>query len=152
MSINPFKNFVQFFKLVLSDDQGVPSSSRVIGLTIFITLSVCIAAITWVFLRKIYYINDANVLKIMTEGIIKFAWIYLIMAATALSLYGINIWKHVANIRFGGLLAPSEEEVIKPPTPLPIPSPTPTGATGATGSPVPIPKAKAPLVGVRTDD
>jgi hypothetical protein len=91
-------------RLMASDDRGTPSSSRVIGALIFIVLGVSLAAITAVLLWKIVVTNDQINLSTVVTAITKFGWLYMILAATALSLYGINVWKYIAQIRAGGFL------------------------------------------------
>ena len=98
------KELFKFLRMMASDDHGVPSSSRAIGAAIFVVLGVCLASITAVFLWKIVQTNDQINLSTMVTAITKFGWLYMILAATALSLYGINVWKYLAQIRAGGFL------------------------------------------------
>lgn len=100
----PPKPKTHFLTLMASDDRGTPSSSRVIGTVIFACLSLVILAIYTVLLVRIATITDSASLGIVTNALIKFDWVILIMSATALSLYGINVWKYIAQIRAGGFL------------------------------------------------
>ena len=99
--INPMKELLLFLRMMASDDNGNPSSSRGIGLIIFTSLSICVTGVTATLLYRITQIQDAEALKVATDALIRFAWMYLIMAGTALSLYGINVWKYIAQIRTG---------------------------------------------------
>ena len=97
------KELLAFFKLVASDGHGNPSSSRVIGMGIFAVLALSLAAITTVFLYRIATLDDQVNLSTITMALTKFDWIYMILAATALSLYGINIWQYLGTLRMGGM-------------------------------------------------
>lgn len=102
--VDPMKEFLRFLSLMASDDRGVPSASRVIGAVIFTILGVSLAAITAVLLWKIVVTTDQVNLSTVVGALSKSMWIYMILAATALSLYGINIWKYIAQIRAGGVI------------------------------------------------
>ena len=101
--IDPMKEFFKFLRLMASDERGQPSSSRVIGFLVFTSLIVSIIAITAVLLWKIVVTVDQVNLSTVVTALSKSMWIFLILAATALSLYGINIWRYVACIRAGGI-------------------------------------------------
>ena len=101
--IDPMKEFFKFLRLMASDERGQPSSSRVIGFLVFSSLIISIVAITTVLLWKIVVTSDPASLNIVVTALSKSMWIFLILAATALSLYGINIWRYVASIRAGGM-------------------------------------------------
>jgi hypothetical protein len=107
-------------KAFLEDDGKTVSSSRLMGGLTFAVLHFCnvtlVGAISWGIwsVIKIHPIDNMALTSLL--GSIKYlALLYLILAATALALYGINIWKYVSAIKNGlnndvdGL----EEEVTK---------------------------------------
>lgn len=108
--LNPMRELFDFLKMMISDDSGHPSSSRGIGLILFSCLSICVSAVTGVFLYKIVTVSDSQTVKVVTDALIRFTWIYVIMAATALSLYGIHVWKYIAQIRTGVALPEASKE------------------------------------------
>ena len=160
----PMKDLMSFLKRMISDDNGVPSSSRLIGMEIFTLLAVCVGSITGVFLWKLYWTSDSMVVKILVEGINKFAWFYMILAATALSLYGINVWKYIAQIKNGGVLGggssnnDSDDDYLQPlksnPSVVPAVNKVPVQAGVKVAEPVhpiaPVPKTTTP--GEGSDD
>jgi hypothetical protein len=179
--VDPMKELLRFLRLMASDDRGTPSSSRVIGILIFSVLAASVAAITSVLLFKIVVSNDPVIIGHVVTAITKFGWLYMILAATALSLYGINVWKYIAQIRAGEFInpmqmmggqaqppaVPSQPTLpIRPPGPLVVPMAT-VGQGGAVGSkliptlggvpvephtdPIP-PKLHTPDAGVGSDD
>jgi hypothetical protein len=138
------RDLMAFLKRMVSDDNGMPSSSRVIGIMIFTLLVVSVGSITGVFLWKLYWTQDANVVKILVEGINKFSWFYMILAATALSLYGINVWKYIAQIKSGGIMGggssinDSDADYSKPLKPSGVTGLPPSGVPSTQAIKIPI--------------
>ena len=100
----------KFLRLAFSNDNGVPSSARIIGLFLFSGLLAFLIAATSVLLYRILHTTDAVSLKILVDGFSKFQWHYLYLLAGALALYGINIWKYIAQIRVGSFFNNGDED------------------------------------------
>lgn len=161
---SPMRDILHFLKRMISDDNGVPSSSRVIGIVIFTILGVSVGSITGVALWKLYFSTDPLMVRVILDALNKFAWIYLILAATALSLYGINVWKYIAQIKTG-VATPfsnsnNDDDYLMPRTgsktlnPSPTPSnaiPIQTGKKVEAPHPIP-PRVKPPTPGIGSDD
>jgi hypothetical protein len=90
-----------FLRLMFSDDNLMPSSSRVIGTSIFAFLLSAMTAFTWVVVSKIYGSNDANVIIALVGAFRYIFWFFMFLAASALSMYGIHVWKYMAQIQMG---------------------------------------------------
>ena len=92
-----------FIKKALMEENGeTPSSARLIAAFILGALTVLTFLIILVLLFRIMTIQDpmlgASLLSSLTK--ITLYW-FLFFAATALSLYGINVWKYIAGMRMG---------------------------------------------------
>ena len=158
----------KFLRLAFSNDNGVPSSARIIGLFLFSGLLAFLIAATSVLLYRILHTTDVVSLKILVDGFSKFQWHYLYLLAGALALYGINIWKYIAQIRVGTFFNNGDEDdqanqqnqqMLKslPATPvaqIPQTNSTPIQRGVPVEQPVgPIPpKTKTPIPGVGSDD
>lgn len=100
MKLQPLK----FVRDALSETPGgLPSSARVIGAVLFGIVALAVGATTFVLLWRIFFIADSDSLKILVDGLSKFQWQFLYLSATALALYGINVFKQIAQIRAGSL-------------------------------------------------
>lgn len=108
--IRPLKSLLEFLRLVVSDDNKLPSSTRIVGIWIFMLLGFSVAGITTALVFKIFTLNDSASLKVVVDGVVKFGWIYMILAATALSLYGIHVWKYIAQLRSGAVFMGDPED------------------------------------------
>jgi hypothetical protein len=87
-----------FLWLLFSDDSHFPSSARVLGMVILSTLSLCVGCVTGVLVYRIANTLDPILLKLFLDGLKGLTTIYLFMSATALSLYGIHVWKYISNL------------------------------------------------------
>lgn len=90
----------------LEEDGKTVSSSRIMGGLTFVVLHFCnvvlVSAISWSIIKVMKLNPIDNVALASLLGSIKYlSLLYLILAATALALYGVNIWKYVASIRSG---------------------------------------------------
>lgn len=82
------------------------SSTRVWGGITFAVLLLCnmalVGTICWGIRKVLYLAPVDNVALASLLGSIKnLAWLYLVLAATALSLYGINVWKYINTLKNG---------------------------------------------------
>lgn len=108
-------------------DNG-PSAARTYGGIIFLTVValqiMVITTMCWKVLRlDPATVNSLYILPIYTKLLSQFMlWGSLFDCATALSLYGINVWRFVASIRTGQAVAPDADD----PTTLPVASTTTT--------------------------
>jgi hypothetical protein len=100
---NPLRTFI---KLLFSDDNLMPSSTRVIGTWIFTFVSMAVGLLTGVLAKKIYTTTDAKIVESCMQGVKTLLWIYTTMLASALSMYGINVWKYIAQIQAGLFIPP----------------------------------------------
>ena len=104
-------------------DNVTPSSARTYGGMIFMAVLGLQVAIVWVLLYKIVSLdmalpNAPTLLPVLTKVLLVFLlWALLFDVGTALSLYGLNIWKYIAAIRCGTMPSdtsdlPSMKDVI----------------------------------------
>lgn len=152
-----------FIRLMFSDDNAMPSSARVIGTSIFAAVSVGFAAITWVLLWKIVHTQDAPVVESCVSAIKSLMWGYCILVFSALSLYGIHVWKYVAQLQSGFLGSTTNpfgsnygqqygyNNMNKSYTPAVSSAVKALDPTPAPGPPAP-PPPKTPVAGVGSDD
>lgn len=97
----------EFLKRSFMEEDGkTVSSSRIMGGLTFVVLHFCnvilVSAISWSIIKVIRLVPIDNAALSSLLGSIKYlSLLYLILAATALALYGVNIWKYVASIRNG---------------------------------------------------
>jgi hypothetical protein len=92
-----------FIARSLMEANGVtPSSARIIAAFIFGSLTILTFLIILVLLFRIMTIQDPYLGGALLSTLTKITlyW-FLFFAATALSLYGINVWKYVAGMRLG---------------------------------------------------
>lgn len=98
-------------------DGHTPSSARLVAVSIFTTLNVLTIAIVAGLVRMIVVLSRqiphlaeigkstadlVRTVELLTKATVTISlWWFLFLAATALSLYGINVWKYVAAIRAG---------------------------------------------------
>lgn len=92
-----------FIRLMFSDDNAMPSSSRVVGSSLFASVTAGFGAITWVLLWKIVHSESPQVVEACVGGIRNLLWGYSILTFSALSMYGIHVWKYVAQLQSGFL-------------------------------------------------
>ena len=119
------------------EPDGAPSSARIfalwlIGFVLFAQFLI-VDCLVW----KLLFLNEAGAnavgLASVYSGVLRvfMLWSMLFDVATALSLYGINVWKYVAAMRTGQPVADDEEApapvapgpirpVIRPPVPAPV--------------------------------
>jgi hypothetical protein len=96
-----------FIKRAFLEDDGIRvSSSRIMGALTFGVLHLCnvvlIGAISWSLIKVIQTHPIDNMALISLLGSIKYlSLLYLILAATALALYGVNVWKYLNEIKNG---------------------------------------------------
>ncbi len=96
-------------------DNVTPSSSRVNGTLIILTILVLQLMIIGVLCWKIFTLDPALatasvILPIYVRTLSIFLlWALLFDVATALSLYGINVWRFVAAIRTGSMGSDTED-------------------------------------------
>ena len=92
-----------FVRQALMEENGeTPSSARLIAAFIFGSLTCLTFLIILVLLFRIMTIQDPMLGTALLSSLTKITlyW-FLFFAATALSLYGINVWKYVAGMRMG---------------------------------------------------
>jgi hypothetical protein len=94
----PFRTFL---RLMFSDDNLMPSSTRVIGTTIFTFLVAAMTAFTWVVTGKIHATTDPAIINALVGGFRYIFWFFMFMAASALSMYGIHVWKYLGQLQSG---------------------------------------------------
>jgi hypothetical protein len=89
-------------KSLMEPNGETPSSARIIAAFIFGSLTVLTFLIILVLLFRIMTIQDPYLGGALLSTLTKITlyW-FLFFAATALSLYGINVWKYVAGMRMG---------------------------------------------------
>jgi len=113
-------------KIIQEHDHSTYSSARAWGGWIFLILGICnlilAGSIGWGIHHVLMLtpIDNPALLSLVTS-IKNLAWLYVILAATALALYGINVWKYVAQIRNGiynriGQNIPDTDDDIQQPT------------------------------------
>jgi hypothetical protein len=95
-----------FIRLMFSDDNMMPSSTRVIGTWIFGFVSVAVGVLTGVLALKLHGATDARIVESCMVGVKTLLWIYTTMLATAMSMYGIHVWKYIAQIQAGLFMPP----------------------------------------------
>jgi hypothetical protein len=109
-------------------DGKTPSSARLIAVSIFTTLNVLTIGIVGGLVRMIVVTtrqiphlaeigkSTADLVKtveLLTKATVTISlWWFLFLAATALSLYGINVWKYVAAIRAGTNAGPDDPPAV----------------------------------------
>ena len=82
------------------------SSARIWGGIIITVLLACnvalVGTMSYGIWKCMYYEpHDILALKTIVDGIKDMAYLYFIMAATALALYGINVFKYISEIKNG---------------------------------------------------
>ena len=89
---------------------GAPSSARIYAgwllVTVIVAQLLIITTLLWCLLGLDATLPSATPLATLYMGGLKIfmLWSMLFDVATALSLYGINVWKYVAAIRTGSVL------------------------------------------------
>lgn len=117
-----------FIGATRESDNVTPSSARVNGTLIILTILLLQAMIIGVLCWKILTLDPGNVnaatlLPIYVRALnIFLLWALLFDVATALSLYGINVWRWVAAIRTGAASADDEGEASDVPKSIPQPA------------------------------
>jgi hypothetical protein len=116
--------FIDFIGGSMHEPDGTtPSSARMIAVMIFTALTFLTAGIITGFVHMTVETSESiaqvaatgkstadltKVIDLLTHAIVTITlWWFLFLAATALSLYGINVWKWVASIRAG--VMPNDE-------------------------------------------
>ena len=95
-----------FIRLMFSDDNHLPSSTRIVGTWIFTFVTLAVGFLTAVLGWKLHETLDPKIVESLMVGIKTLLWIYTTMLASALSMYGINAWKYITQIQ-AGVLAPA---------------------------------------------
>ena len=129
-------------------DNQTPSSSRVYGGMIFVTVLalqlMIIGVLCWKILRLDPNLANAPAILTIYSKILLafFLWSILFDVATALSLYGVNCWKYVAAMRCGVMPTDTDDlgelkPVAPPVPPAVVPDPAAPAAPVAQVTPPP---------------
>lgn len=143
------------FGATCEPDGVTPSSARTFGAWIFTTVLflqvLVIGVLCWRIFRLDHTIANAPALATIYTSVLKtfFLWSLLFDVATALSLYGINVWKYVAQIRTGVAIKDDGTDVGASPVPTkdqvvavvtgkaPVVAPAPKAPSDASDDPGP---------------
>lgn len=107
-------------------DGRTPSSARIWGTMILVTVNILTILVILIVLFKLKATDNVQMASVLMTSLAKLVlWEFLFLLATALSLYGINVWKYVAQIRTG-VSIPDDDGKGNFPGPMPYP-PRPTG-------------------------
>lgn len=99
------------FKKSLYEPNGTEvSSSRVFGAIIIVVVCMCQFFLTGVLGVKIMQEIDLEKLRVLIGAFKYMMYAYLILVATALTLYGTNVWKYIAEIKNGKGTTPDTNE------------------------------------------
>ena len=123
-------------------DGVTPSSARIYALWLIASVLLAQFMIVTCLVWKLLTLDATNANAVGLANVyasvlrIFMLWSMLFDVATALSLYGINVWKYVAAMRTGQPVADDPEAPTLPPPPAPCPvvrpvvPPTPTESAG----------------------